>query len=134
MCPYDAMYNSITDVVLYLDITDSGAAAYRIITKASTPKMMEHLRGDEELIFDINEMFGHLNRYISQQNDGSSKPNVDKKRVQVKSGPRQQTTGWRLDRGTHLSDMHFESNAQFSLGYRGTTGQQIDIFVTRMFQ
>lgn len=31
MCPYDAMHNGITDVVLYLDITYNGAAAYPIV-------------------------------------------------------------------------------------------------------
>ena len=35
-------------------------------------KKKNSLRGDKELILDVNKMFGHLNRYIPEKRKGAN--------------------------------------------------------------
>lgn len=37
-----------------------------------TPIGKNSLRGDKELILDVNKMFGHLNRYIPEKRKGAN--------------------------------------------------------------
>jgi hypothetical protein len=68
--PNDTMDDGISDAILHLDIFHNSSRKNRPRSMsygkstAKAPIGKNNLRGDKELILDVNKMLGHFNRYI----------------------------------------------------------------------